>query len=63
MIIITAAAIDYKPTIHKVVLGDKTFTVRNLTPIFASEEKRTDTKRKIENDLYGIFHKYMNQRS
>lgn len=63
MIIIVATAVDYKPSIHKAMIGEKAFTVRNLTPVFATDDQRKDTKSKIENNLYGIFHKYMEQRS
>ncbi len=53
------AAINYEPSTHMVVVGNKEFTVRNLIPVFADEGRRNDTRQKIENDLYGIFRKYI----
>ncbi len=54
-----ATAINYETSTHVVVAGNKEFTVRNLIPVFANEEKRNDTRQKIESDLYGIFRKYI----
>ncbi len=53
------ASINYTQSTHTAVVGSKEFTVRNLIPVFADDDKRNDSKQKIENCLYGIFHKYM----
>lgn len=53
------ATIDYVPNTHTAIVGDKEFTVRNLIPIFSNEDAQKEAKQKIENCLYGIFHKYM----
>lgn len=43
----------------QVAVDGKEYVVRNLTPIYRSEEDRERVKRRIENTLYNIFSKYM----
>lgn len=50
---------EYIQSNHVARIGDKTFTVRNLTPVFVSQDEQKDTKDKIEKGLYSIFKKYM----
>ena len=51
-------ATEYTPSEHTVKMNNKDFKVRSLTPKL-TEEKRSETKQKIENDLYHVFSKYI----
>ena len=50
---------EYIQSNHVSRIGNKTITVRNLTPVFVSRAEQKDTKDKIEKGLYDIFKKYM----
>lgn len=50
---------EYQSTSHQVSLGDRAFTVQNRTPIFPDMQKQSEQKKKVEQELYAIFQKYM----
>lgn len=50
--------VNYNQSEHIVYMGDKEFTVRNLTPKM-TEEQRSEVKKKIQGELYNVFRKYM----
>ena len=52
-------SMKYAQSNHVAQIGNKTITVRNLTPVFVSRDEQKDTKDKIEKGLYDIFKKYM----
>lgn len=54
-----AGIVGFTEAKKRVVLNGKEYVVRNLTPIYKSEEDRERAKTKIENALYNIFSKYM----
>ena len=49
---------EYVESKHLAQIGNKTFTVRHLTPVFVSKDEQKDNKDKIEKSLYDIFIKY-----
>lgn len=50
---------EYDQSDHVAQLGNKTITVRSLTPVFVSRDEQEDTKDRIEKCLYDIFKKYI----
>ena len=47
--------------IKTAVLGDRTITVKNLTPVFSPQELEKHN-REIERRLFEVFRKYAGQR-
>lgn len=52
---------DYVPTERKAIVGAKEITVRNLIPVFTSQEERELMGKKVQDGLYRVFHKYMTE--
>lgn len=52
---------DYVPTERKAMVGTREITVRNLIPVFGSQEERKLAGQKIQDGLYRVFHKYMTE--
>lgn len=50
---------SYIPAERKAIVGTKEITVRNLIPVFKSQEEREMAKQKVQDGLYRVFHKYM----
>ncbi len=50
---------EYMQSNHVAQIGNKTITIRHLTPMFVSRDEEKDNKDKIEKGLYEIFKKYM----
>ena len=50
---------EYQSSQHQTSLGEKGFTVHNLTPVFPDAQKQAEEKKKVEKELYEIFFKYM----
>jgi len=48
----------YYVEIIKTIVDGKPFTIKNLIPVFKSEEERERVKEQIASDLYKIFKKY-----
>ena len=55
------AQVKYKSEIKTAVLGDRTITVKNLTPVFSPQELEKHN-REIEQRLFDVFRKYAGQR-
>ena len=51
----------YQSEVKTVVMGERTITIKNLTPILPPKE-REQRKRKVEQKLFGVFSKYAGQR-
>ena len=47
------AQVKYESEIKTAVLGDRTITVKNLTPVFSPQRNR-----EIERRLFDVFRKY-----
>ena len=55
------AQVKYKSEVKSAVLGDRTITVKNLTPVFPPQEQ-DKRNREIERRLFEVFRKYAGQR-
>ena len=55
------AQVKYESEVKSAVLGDRTITVKNLTPVFPPQEQDKRT-RVIERRLFEVFRKYAGQR-
>ena len=51
----------YKSEMKTAVLGDRTITIKNLTPILPPQE-RENRRREVEQQLFDVFRKYAGQR-
>ena len=51
----------YQSEVTTVVLGERTITIKNLTPILPPKE-REKRKREVEQKLFDVFSKYAGQR-
>ena len=51
------AQVKYESEIKTAVLGDRTITVRNLTPVLSPQEQ-DKRNREIEQRLFNVFRKY-----
>ncbi len=51
----------YQSEVKTVVMGERTITIKNLTPILSPKE-REQRKREVEQKLFGVFSKYAGQR-
>lgn len=51
----------YQSEVKTVVMGERTITIKNLTPIFPPKE-REQRKREVEQKLFDVFSKYAGQR-
>ena len=57
------AQVKYESEIKTAVLGDRTITVKNLTPVFSPQEqdkrnREIERRRKVEQQLFDVFRKY-----
>ena len=52
----------YQSEVKTVVMGERTITIKNLTPILLPKE-REQRKREVEQKLFGVFSKYAGQRA
>ncbi|MBS6447060.1 MAG: hypothetical protein KH382_05645 [Clostridiales bacterium] len=55
------AQTKYKSEMKTTVLGDRTITIKNLTPILPPQE-REKRRREVEQQLFDVFRKYAGQR-
>ena len=55
------AQTKYRSEIKTAVMGERTITIRNLTPILSPKE-REQRKREVEQKLFDVFSKYAGQR-
>ena len=55
------AQVKYESEIKTSVLGDRTITVKNLTPVFSPQEQDKQS-REVERRLFDVFRKYAGQR-
>ena len=55
------AQTKYKSEMKTTVLGDRTITIKNLTPILPPQE-REKRRREVEQHLFAVFRKYAGQR-
>ena len=55
------AQVKYESEFKTAVLGDRTITVKNVTPIYPPQE-RDKRDREIERRLFDVFVKYAGQR-
>lgn len=55
------AQVKYKSEVKTAVLGDRTITVKNLTPVFSPQEQDKQS-REVERRLFDVFRKYAGQR-
>ncbi len=51
----------YQSEVKTVVMGERTITIKNLTPILTQKE-REQRKREVEQKLFDVFSKYAGQR-
>ena len=51
----------YQSEVTTVVMGERTITIKNLTPILPTKE-REKRKREVEQKLFDVFSKYAGQR-
>ena len=51
------AQVKYESEVKTALLGDRTITVRNLTPVLSPQEQ-DKRNRKVERRLFGVFRKY-----
>lgn len=51
--------ISYRQSIIQTEVNGKKYTIRNLIPIFKSEDERNTVKERISNELFHIFRKYV----
>ncbi len=52
---------SYAPMERKAIVGEREITVRNLIPVFNSQEERELMGKKVQDGLYRVFHKYMSK--
>lgn len=52
----------YQSEVKTVVMGERTITIKNLTPILPPKE-REKRKREVEQKLFDVFSKYAEQRA
>ena len=52
----------YQSEVTTVVMGERTITIKNLTPILPPTE-REKRKREVEQKLFDVFSKYAEQRA
>ena len=52
----------YQSEVTTVVMGERTITIKNLTPILPPTE-REKRKREVEQKLFDVFSKYTGQRA
>ena len=50
----------YQSEVKTVVMGERTITIKNLTPILPPKE-REQRKREVEQKLFDVFSKYAGQ--
>ena len=50
----------YQSEVKTVVMGERTITIKNLTPILPQKE-REQRKREVEQKLFDVFSKYAGQ--
>ena len=50
----------YQSEVTTVVMGERTITIKNLTPILPQKE-REKRKREVEQKLFDVFSKYAGQ--
>ena len=55
------AQVKYKSEVKTAVLGDRKITVKNLTPVYSTQELDKQS-REIERRLVDVFRKYAGQR-
>ncbi len=55
------AQTKYRSEIKTAVMGERTITIKNLTPILPPKE-REQRKREVEQKLFDVFSKYAGQR-
>ena len=51
------AQVKYESEVKTAVLGDRTITVRNLTPVLSPQEQ-DKRNREVERRLFDVFRKY-----
>ena len=51
----------YRSEVKTAVMGERTITIKNLTPILPPKE-REQRRREVEQKLFGVFSKYTEQR-
>lgn len=51
----------YQSEVKTVVMGERTITIKNITPILPPKE-REKRKREVEQKLFDVFSKYAGQR-
>ena len=51
----------YQSEVTTVVMGERTITIKNLTPVLHPKE-REKRKREVEQKLFDVFSKYAGQR-
>lgn len=51
----------YQSEVKTVVMGERTITIKNITPILPPKE-REQRKREVEQKLFDVFSKYAGQR-
>ena len=56
------AQTKYRSEIKTAVMGERTITIKNLTPILLPKE-REQRKREVEQKLFDVFSKYAGQRA
>ena len=59
--IVTKLKTKYRSEIKTAVMGERTITIKNLTPILPPKE-REQRKREVEQKLFDVFSKYAGQR-
>ena len=52
----------YQSEVTTVVMGERTITIKNLTPILPPPTEREKRKREVEQKLFDVFSKYAGQR-
>lgn len=51
--------VNYRQSIVQTEIDGKRYAIRNLIPIFKSENERNAVKERISNELFHIFRKYV----
>ncbi|WP_320920880.1 hypothetical protein [Eisenbergiella porci] len=54
-------AVKYDSEVKTAAFGERTITIKNLTPVLPPKERET-RKREIEQRLFDVFSKYANGR-
>lgn len=49
---------SYRSETQQAVIGERSFTIIHLFPVFTSEDEREQVRQNIEHGLYCIFEKY-----